>query len=205
MSFKTHKHQNLWNLLAINPILSLVFWINGFYVGFWWLKLGIKDHQQAPPHLLFARPRAKVYVIMKYDFKRYDASIKVIPCHSSYLWILVWLPCRHELLKSGMTLTPSHHYPTMKHTWSFCNFWNWKHSTYFSSNGTLKSLNGVYILTKGFWICLLFHPTSKKAYVELWIWMKYGNILALRILLSQTGSKEMQAIHFDQEVQVCEN
>jgi hypothetical protein len=31
-----------------------------------------------------------------------------------------------------------------------------------------------------------FHPTSKKAYVEFWVGMKYGNILALHILLSQT-------------------
>ena len=74
--------------------------------------------------------------------------------------------------------------------WSILGFFfvflNWKHSAYFFSNGTLKSLNGVYILNKGFWVCLLFHPTSKKAFVELRVRMKYGNILALRILLCQT-------------------
>ena len=51
------------------------------------VKLRVKDRQQAPPHLLFARPRAKLYVTMDHDFKRYDASIKVIPCHSRYLWM----------------------------------------------------------------------------------------------------------------------
>jgi hypothetical protein len=171
VSFRTYKHQNLWNSLVINPILSSVFWINGFYVVFWRLNLGVKDPQQAPPHLLFARPRAKVDATMKHDFERYDASIKVIPCL--------------EPLKSGMTLTPSHHYPTMKHTWSFCNFWNRKRGAYFSSNGTLKSLNGAYILTKGFWNCLFFHPTCKKVYVELWVGMNRETYLHHIILLSQ--------------------
>ena len=45
----------------------------------------------------------------------------------------------------------------MKHTRSFYNFCNWKLSSYFSSNGTLKSLNGVCILTKAM---MLFLPTS---------------------------------------------
>ena len=148
-------------------------------------NIWVNDRQQAPPHLLFARPRAKVNINTKHDFKTYDASIKDIPCHSLYLWISKCLQHRLERLKSGTTVTPSHHYPTMKHTWSFCNFWNWKHSTYFSSNGTLKSLNGVYILTKGFWICLLFHPTSKKDYVELWVWMNRQAYLHHIILLSQ--------------------
>jgi len=35
VSFKTYKHQNLRNSLVINPILSSVFRINGFYVVFW--------------------------------------------------------------------------------------------------------------------------------------------------------------------------
>ena len=30
------------------------------------------------PHLFFARPRAKVNVIVKHDFIRYDASIKIV-------------------------------------------------------------------------------------------------------------------------------
>ena len=84
-----------------------------------WLEVDVNDRQQVPPHLLFTRPRVKVKVTMKHDFKRYDASIKVIPCHSSYLWISKCLPCRLELLKSGMALTPSHHFLSMEHTWSF--------------------------------------------------------------------------------------
>jgi hypothetical protein len=183
--FKTYKHQNLWNLLVINPILSSMFWINGFYVGFWQLKLCIKDRQQAPPHLLFACPQAKLCVTMKYDFKRYDASIKVIPCHSLYMWIFevsTMSPWAVEKwngydTKSSLSLYEAY--------LEILYFWNWKHSAYFS-NGTLKLLNGVYILTKGFWICLLFYPTSKKAYVELWVGMKCGSILALCVLLSQT-------------------
>jgi hypothetical protein len=46
--FKTYKHQKLWNSLVINPILSSVFQINGFYVRFWRLKLCIKDHCNTP-------------------------------------------------------------------------------------------------------------------------------------------------------------
>jgi hypothetical protein len=34
----------------------------------------------------------------------------------------VWLPCHLERLKSGTTVTPSHHFPSMKHTWSFYIF-----------------------------------------------------------------------------------
>ena len=54
----------------------------------------------------------------------------------------------------------------------------------YSSNGTLKSLNGVWFLTKAYDSNALF-PTSKKL-----IWSlgrkKYEGILALCILLSQT-------------------
>jgi hypothetical protein len=51
-----------------------------------------------------------------------------------------------------------------------------------------------------------FHPTSKKAYVELLGRDEKRGILASHnIAKSKTGSKEMQAIHFDQEVQVCGN
>jgi hypothetical protein len=49
VSFKTYKHQNLRNLLVINPILSSVFRINKFYAGFWRLKSCIKDRQHEQP------------------------------------------------------------------------------------------------------------------------------------------------------------
>jgi hypothetical protein len=126
VSFKTYKHQNLWNLLVINPILSSMFRINGFYVGFWQLKSCIKDHQQAPPHMLFACPRAKLFVTMDHDFKRYDACIKIIPCHSLYLWIFEvytmapwavekWNGCD---TKSSLSLYEAY--------LEFLYFWNWK-------------------------------------------------------------------------------
>jgi len=81
---KQVKHQNLWKWLAQNPI-TIVFWY--FYTNVDGIKYAVNDRQQVPPHLFFARPRAKLYVTMKYDFKRYDARIKIIPCHSSYPWI----------------------------------------------------------------------------------------------------------------------
>ena len=55
----------------------------------------------------------------------------------------------------------------------------------YSSNGTLKSLIGVWFLTKAYHSNAFFLPTSKNL-----IWSlgrkKYEGILALRILLSQT-------------------
>ena len=55
----------------------------------------------------------------------------------------------------------------------------------YSSNGTLKLLNGVWFLTKAYHSNAFFLPTSKKL-----IWSlgrkKYEGILALCILLSQT-------------------
>ena len=122
LSCKTYKHQNLLNSLVVNHILSSVFRINGFYVGFWKLNLCNKHHQQASPHLLFARPRAKLCVTMDHDFKRYDASIKVIHVIPYTCGFLKCLPCCLEWLKSGTAVTSSHHFPSMKHNWSFCIF-----------------------------------------------------------------------------------
>ena len=61
----------------------------------------VKNRQQTPPHLVFARPRANLKGTMEHDFQRYDASIKDIPCHSSYLWISLCLPYRLGRLRSG--------------------------------------------------------------------------------------------------------
>ena len=122
---------------------------------------------------------------MKQDFKRYDANIKDIPSHTSYLvdfevsTISPWAVEKRNGCDTKSSLSPYEAYL------EFLYFWNWKHSSYFSSNGTLKSLNGVYILTKSFWICLLFHPTSKKAYMEHWVRMNKEAYLHHIILLSQ--------------------
>ena len=56
------------------------------------------------------------------------------------------------------------------------------------------------ILTKGF-LCL---PLSYQLNgLCLWVGIKDGIIASHNIAKSKTGSKEMQIIHFDQEVQVC--
>ena len=41
------------------------------------------------------------------------------------------------------------------------------------------------------------------AYVDLWVGIKEGILVSHNIAKSKTGSKEMQVIHFDQDVQVC--
>jgi len=173
-----------------------VFWINGFYVGFWWLNLGVKDRQQAPSHLLFAHPRAKLYVTMKHEFKRCDASIKVIPCHFSYLWILVWLPCRLEWLKSGTVLTPSHHYPLWSILGVFITFAieNLAHT---SPQMVLSSHSMVYISSPRHW-CFAFLPTSNKLMWSL------GRI-RVKHTKSNNGPMEKNIILSDQGVHVCES
>jgi hypothetical protein len=180
-----------------------VFQINGFLWGVWRLKLCNEDRQQAPSHLLFARPRAKLKVTMKYDFKRYDASIKVIPCHSLYLWIFHCLPCHLGRLKNGTALTPSHHYPTMKHTWSFYNLCNWKHSSYFSSNGTLELLKWCICPYQRLLNLPFFHPASKKAYAEIWVGMRVRHTCITCIAKPNNGSMEKYVILLDQDVHVC--
>jgi hypothetical protein len=108
--------QNSWNLLDERPILPRYILFTIILIYFGGQNIWVNNRQQAPHTWIIARPRAKLYVTMKHDFKRYDASIKDIPCHSLFLWILQYLPCRLGRLKSGTALTPSHHYPTMKHT-----------------------------------------------------------------------------------------
>jgi hypothetical protein len=39
--------------------------------------------------------------------------------------------------------------------------------------------------------------------VEFWVGMRSGHTCITYIAKSKTGSKEMQVIHFDQDVQVC--
>ena len=58
-----------------------------FLVQCWWSKLIVKDHQQAPPHWTFARPKQsrKTKIHVQQGIKRYDANIKGIPSHTSYL------------------------------------------------------------------------------------------------------------------------
>ena len=84
---QSKNHQNSWNSLVITPTTTVDCHSSCLYAGVDGIYFALKDHQQVPPHLIFARPRAKSYVTMKHDFKICDASIKVIPCHSSYLWI----------------------------------------------------------------------------------------------------------------------
>ena len=55
-----NKHQNSWNLLVINPNTKFGVYMGGFYAGVWRLFLGVKDRQQAPPHLDLCSSRAKV-------------------------------------------------------------------------------------------------------------------------------------------------
>ena len=88
VSLQSKNHQSSWNLLVITPTTTVDVHSSCLYAGVDGINFALKDHhQQAPPHLIFARPRAKSHVTMKHYFKRCDASIKVIPCHSSYLWI----------------------------------------------------------------------------------------------------------------------
>ena len=84
---QTKNHQNLWNSLVITPTTTVDVHSSCLYAGVDGIYFALKDHQQVPPHLIFARPRAKSYVTMKHDFKSCYAIIKVIPCHFSYLWI----------------------------------------------------------------------------------------------------------------------
>ena len=42
------------------------------------------------------------------------------------------------------------------------------------------------------------------AYVDLWVGIKGCILVSHNIAKSKTGSKEMQVIHFDQDVQVYE-
>ena len=87
VSLQSTIHQHSWNSLVITPTTTIDVHSLCFYAGVDSIYFALKDHQQAPPHLFFTRPRAKSYVTMKHEFKKCDASIKVIPCHSSYLWI----------------------------------------------------------------------------------------------------------------------
>jgi hypothetical protein len=58
-------------------------------------------------------------------------------------------------------------------------------------------------LTKGFLNFPSFHILPLRLWVEFWVGMKVG-ILASHILLSQRPDhKEMQVIHFDQDMRVC--
>ena len=86
-SLQSTIHQHSWNSLVITPTTTVDVHSSCVYAGVDGIYFALKDRQQAPPHLFFAQPRAKSYVTMKHDFKRCYASIKFIPCHSSYLWI----------------------------------------------------------------------------------------------------------------------
>ena len=101
----------------------------------------------------FTRPRAKFSDKSNHEHNifRYMAYIRVIPTHSLYKWDLrCQLTCFLGLLKSGIVLETKS--PPQFHilaTWSFESFSQEKAQfTLYSSNGTLKSLNGVYILTE---------------------------------------------------------
>ena len=123
---------------------------------------------------------------MKHDFERYDASIKDIPCHSLYLQILKCLSRCLERLKSGMVMTPSHHYPTMKHTWIFFVTSEIESIAHTSHQMVLSSHTMVYIsLPKAFEFAFFFILLLKRVMWRL-AREKYEGILALHILLSQT-------------------
>jgi len=90
----------------------------------------------------------------------------------------------------------------MKHTWSFYNFCNWKLSSYFSSNVILKSLNGVYILTKA--LVFAFLHTSNRLMWSLGR-IKVKHTCIAYIAKSNNRSMEENIIHSDQGVHVCGN
>ena len=130
-------------------------------------------------------------------FKRYDAIIKVIPCHSSYLWISQCLPCRLERLRSGTALTPSHHYLSMEHTWSFFIIFANKNIAQTSpQEGTLESLNVYVPHQRHLKIMPFFHGLPLKLWVEFWVGMKVGHTCITYIALSKINHKEIQVIHW---------
>ena len=50
---------------------------------------------------------------------------------------------------------------------------------------------------------LLFSPTSKKVYVELWVGINKIATCIAYVVKSNRGSKERNAILLDQDVHVC--
>ena len=157
VSLQSTIHQHSWNSLVITPTTTVDIHFSCLYAGVDGIYFALKDRQQAPPHLFFAPPRAKSYVTMKDDFKRCDASIKVIPCRSSYLWIFEvstmspWAVEKWNGLDTQASLPNYEAY--LEFLYFFCK---WKHSLNFTWNGTLKLLNGVFTLTKDLIICLSF-------------------------------------------------
>ena len=140
---------------------------------------------------------------MKQDFKRYDANIKDIPSHTSYLvdfevsTMLPWAVEKWNSIDTKSSQSP------MNHTWSFYNFCNWELSSYFSSNGTLKSLNSVYILTKALMLCFYILLLISLCGAPGWIRVRHTCIAC--IAKSNNRSMEKIIIHSDQGVHVCGN
>jgi hypothetical protein len=89
----------------------------------------------------------------------------------------------------------------MKHTWSFCNFCNWKQSSYFSSNDTLKWLKGVCILTKSLMHCLCFLLLISLCGALGRIRVRHTCIAC--IAKPNNGSMKKYVILLDQDVHVC--
>jgi len=78
-----------------------------------------------------------------------------------------------------------------------------KHSLYFSSNGTLKSLNSVCILTKALMLCLYILLLISLCGALGWIRVRHTCIACAA--KSNNRSKEKYVIHLDQDMHVCEN
>jgi hypothetical protein len=94
---------------------------------------------------------------------RYDANIKNIPSHTSYLVDLKCLPCRLEWLKSGIALTPSHHYPLWNILGVFIIF-AIENLAHISPQMVLSSHSMVFVSSPRHW-CFAFLPTSSRLVV----------------------------------------
>ena len=116
---------------------------------------------------------------------------KVIPTHFLHKWdLLHWLTCFLGLLKSGIVLeTKSSSQFHILATWSFESFSQEKAQfTLYSSNDTqitqwcINPYQGIAVFC-----LLLFPPTSKKVYVELYVGI--NNMAYLYCICSKVKSR----------------
>jgi hypothetical protein len=97
---------------------------------------------------------------MKQDFKRYDANIKDIPSHTSYLvdfevsTMSPWVVEKWNGVGTKSSLSP------MKHTWSFYNFFAIENLAH-TSQMVLSNHSRVFVSSPRHW-CFAFLPTSNR-------------------------------------------
>ena len=58
VSLQSKNHQNSWNSLVITPTTTVDVHSSCLYAGVDGINFALKDRQQVPPHLIFARPQA---------------------------------------------------------------------------------------------------------------------------------------------------